>query len=92
MILIPLLRKLTDVKPQQIFPVSVSIMVPLCILSLWIGSAEEPLPWAQALPYLIGAIPGGLAAAWLDGKLPVKWLHRIFGGCILIGGIRYLWP
>lgn len=91
MVLIPLMHKLTKVKEDQIFPASVSIIFPICFVSMLVSAPSAGLPFSQALPYLIGAIPGGLAAAFLDGKISTKWLHRIFGALILWGGVRYLW-
>lgn len=88
MVLIPLLTMLTDLKDQDIFPTSVSVIFPICITSLLIGG-NLPSP-VTALPYLAGSLLGGITALFLEKKIPTKWLHRILGIFILWGGIRYL--
>lgn len=89
MLLVPLLTWLTDMDEDAIFPSSVSIILPICFVSLAVGSNGRP-PIGDALPYLIGAVGGGILAGWTGSKIPVKWLHRILGILILWGGIRYL--
>lgn len=89
MLLIPLLQKLTDLERDAVFPTSVSVILPICIVSLTLSTT--PLPWREGLPYLLGSILGGILVGVTGRRIPVKWLHRIFGAMILWGGIRYLW-
>lgn len=89
MLLVPLLRSSGAFAEEEVFRSSIMIILPMCLVSLTLG-IDGPLPWAEALPYLIGAIPGGIAAAALGKHIPVTWLHRILGVLILYGGVRYL--
>ena len=91
MVLIPALGLWTDAEPDSIFPLSVSVMLPVCLLSLWLTSRVNALPWADALPYLLGSALGGVLVGPLGRRIPTIWLHRFFGILILWGGIRYLW-
>lgn len=91
MILIPTLQMLTDIQEDALFPMSVSVMLPVSLLSLWLASGAAPLPWAEALPYLLGSVAGGVLVGLMGRRIPTVWLHRIFGIMILWGGIRYLW-
>jgi len=91
MLLVPLLQKTGSLEEQQVFPASVAVILPLCVVSLTISAMGAPLPWGETLPFLLGSIPGGLAAGWLGKRIRVKWLHRILGVILLWGGIRYLW-
>lgn len=91
MVLIPLMQLLTDVQEDSLFPVSVGVMLPVCVLSLWIASRSAPLPWSDAAPYLMGSVVGGVLCGVFGKRIPTLWLHRIFGILILWGGIRYLW-
>jgi uncharacterized membrane protein YfcA len=91
MLLVPLLQKYGDLEENQVFPSSVAIILPICVVSLWVSAIQEPLPWSEAFPYLLGCIPGGIVAGILGKKLRVKWLHRFLGVILLWGGIRYLW-
>lgn len=90
MILVPMLSAFTDLDEDSVFPSSVAIILPLCIISLF---CVMPIPagiFRQAIPYLIGSGLGGIISALIGKKLPTKWLHRILGGLILWGGLRYL--
>ena len=89
MILVPLLQRLGSLDEEEIFPASISVILPLCIVSI-AAHAENGLPWGAALPYLIGSTLGGVVAGLWGRKVPVLWLHRILGVLILWGGWRYL--
>ena len=90
MVLVPLLTLLTDLDESEIFPASVSIILPICLISMAITWTAGAPDWNQALPYLLGSAAGGIAAGLLGRKLPTLWLHRILGVLILWGGVRYL--
>ncbi len=91
MVLIPALRLMTPVQEDELFPISVSVMLPVCVLSLFLASRRTPLPWSDAMPYLLGSTAGGVLVGFLGKKIPTKWLHRGFGIMLLWGGVRYLW-
>ena len=90
MVLIPLLTGLTCIKDEEIFPVSIAVILPICLVSLTVTGLTGSIAWAQALPYLFGSAAGGILAGLWGRKIPVKWLHRGLGILILWGGIRYL--
>ena len=90
MILVPLLSVMTDLKEDQIFPASVSIILPVCLVSLSITYQSGIIPWGQTCIYLAGSLVGGIMAGILGRKIPTKWLHRLLGILVLWGGIRYL--
>jgi uncharacterized membrane protein YfcA len=89
MILVPLLTLLGKLEQQEVFPASICIILPMCILTLTLEGGN--LPWRDALPYLIGSGLGGIAAGIWGRKIPTLWLHRVLGALILWGGVRYLW-
>ena len=88
MVLVPLLTLLTNLKDTEIFPASISIILPICLTAL--ARTPDAVIWQQALPYLLGSALGGLAAGKWGKKIPVLWLHRGLGILILWGGWRYL--
>lgn len=90
MVLVPLLGLLTQLEDREIFPSSIAVILPICLVSLTATALTGPLPWAAALPYLIGSAFGGYAAARFGHHIPLPWLHRGLGILILWGGIRYL--
>ena len=91
MVLVPLLTLLTPLKEDAIFPCSISIILPICLVSLGVTAFTSDLAWIQALPYLICSAMGGVLAGIWGRKIPLVWLHRGLGILILWGGIRYLW-
>ena len=91
MVLIPLLTLLTDLKEEELFSSSIAVMIPICLVSLLFSATGSRLPWADALPYLIGGGIGGILAGIAGKRIPVLWLHRGLGILILWGGWRYLW-
>lgn len=91
MLLIPGLKYLSGMDEKNLFPVSVSVMLPVSILSLTLTAGRTALPWQEAAPYLIGSAAGGLLAGLFGRRIPTLWLHRILGVMLLWGGVRYLW-
>ena len=90
MVLVPLLTYLTDLKDEEVFPASVSVILPICLVSLLTSFQKGVLDWGAALPYLIGSAAGGVLAGLFGRRVPAVWLHRILGVLILWGGIRNL--
>ncbi len=90
MILVPMLTLLSDFSDEEIFPASISIILPMCVISIIIHTTQAALPWAAALPYLTGSLVGGILAGLLGKRIPTLWLHRALGVLILYGGWRYL--
>ena len=89
MVLIPILTAFGGLEDNRVFSSSVAVILPLCLVSLFFA---ENLPWKEALPYMAGSAVGGFAAGQWGHRVPTLWLHRVFGGLLLWGGIRYLWP
>lgn len=90
MVLVPLLTILAKLQPESVFPASVSIILPVCLVSLAVTAFTSSIAWGEALPYLFGSAAGGIAAGLWGRKIPVRWLHRGLGIIILWGGVRYL--
>ena len=90
MVLVPLLTKLTDVTDEDVFPSSVSIILPVCLISLGFTITCGNGSPDGIFPYLIGSALGGVAAGFLGKKIPTIWLHKALGILILWGGVRYL--
>lgn len=90
MILVPLLTARQTLDEEEIFPASISIILPICLVSLIFIAVGDGLDWKTALPYLIGSGAGGLLAGLFGRKIPAIYLHRCLGILILWGGIRYL--
>ena len=91
MVLVPLLHSTVKPKDEELFPTSVCIMLPICLVAIcWDALANGGLPLSDAWPYMLGGAGGGMVAVLLAKKIPTLWLHRGLGALILWGGVRYL--
>lgn len=88
MILVPLLTRWAGLEDKKAFATSISIIAPLCLVSIVIYCMQGSMDFLQALPYLIGGFFGGLIGGKLFKKVPAKFLHRALGLIILYGGVR----
>ena len=87
MLLVPMLSAFTCLREEEIFPSSVAIIAPICVVSLLL---TRDIAWAESVPFLLGSAVGGLLAGLWGKKIPTLWLHRGLGILIIWGGIRYL--
>lgn len=92
MLLIPLLSSLAGLQGPELFSCSIAIICPLSLVSLCVTALQTPLPWADALPWMIAGGIGGILAGIVGKHIPQLWLHRILGILILYGGFRFIWP
>lgn len=90
MVLVPLLIWLIGLPDKLAFSSAISIILPLCVVSLVIYGRHDMLPLSDALPYLLGGAGGGVLAGLWFQKVPAKWLHLALGALILLGGVRLL--
>lgn len=90
MVLVPLLSLLARMPEERLFPTSISVILPVCLVSIAATAFSAGIPWREALWYLPGSALGGAAAGLWGKKIPTKLLHRLLGILILWGGIRYL--
>lgn len=90
MLLVPALVMLTDLQDEEIFPASVSIILPTCLVSLIFTADWSTLQTSNAWILLAGSVLGGIGAGIWGKHIPTIWLHRALGLLILWGGYRYL--
>ena len=91
MVLVPLLTKVSGLEDRAVFPASVCMILPICLVSLFMSRNVPDIPFSLALSYLTGSAAGGVIAGLTAKSIPTIWLHRGLGILILWGGVRYLW-
>lgn len=90
LVLVPLLASLCKEEAENVFPCSLSIMLPICLSSLLVQNGFTAISFRDALPYLIGGSIGGVLAALAAKRIPLAWLHKFFGGILLWSSFRFL--
>ena len=90
MILVPLLTCWAKLPDKKAFATSISIIAPMCLVSIVIYHIQGSLTLSASLPYLIGGLLGGLLGGKLFGRVSATFLHKALGILILYGGIRSL--
>ncbi len=91
MVLVPLLTGFCRLDDKKVFPASVAIIAPICIVSVLAGVWGTKISFADLSPYLAGSALGGIITCIWGKRISTLWLHRILGVLILWGGLRYLW-
>ena len=90
MVLVPILDKYGKMDGQEVFSTSVSIILPICLVSLIMTLNPIAFDWLASLPYLLGSGIGGILAGITGKKIPTIWLHRALGILIIWGGIKFI--
>lgn len=90
MVLVPMLIGWCGLEDKRAFATAISIILPLCIVSIIVYGCHAALPLKEALPYLIGGAVGGGIGGLVFRKMSARFLHKLLGALILWGGIRLL--
>lgn len=88
LILIPLLTRWVGLEDRHAFATAISIILPLCLVSLVFYRQQIQLQ--TAWPYLLGGFGGGLLGGTLLQRVAPDLLHKGFGLLILYGGLHLL--
>ena len=84
---VPMLEK-AGIEPKKAHATSISIILPLSILSGIFYLISGHISFETALPYLPLGIVGALMGGWLLQKIPNDLLRRIFVIIIIISAVR----
>ena len=90
MVLVPLLVYLVGLDDKLAFSSAIPIILPFCIVSLFIYHMGGSLPLRDSIPYLIGGAGGGVLGGILFKKVSATFLHIALGILILFGGVRLI--
>lgn len=90
MILVPLYGRWCKLEEKQAFATSVAVVAPMSAVSAGIYLFRGDVSIAQALPFLVGGLVGGVFAGKYLKRIPAVWLRRVFALFLLYGGVRSL--
>lgn len=90
MVLVPLLIRYGKLQDKKAFATAISIIFPLCLISIMVYGFAGTIDLKASWPYLAGGLIGGLLGGLLFKRVSANILHKVFGVLILWGGIRLL--
>ena len=90
MILVPLFCRWCRMETKNAFATSVSVILPMSVVSSAVYLMRRDVEFLFALPLLIGGLIGGLVGGVVFRKVPTKWLRKGFALFLLYGGVRSL--
>ena len=89
-ILVPGMERLLGTEEHKAHATAIAVILPLCIISAYIYIKNQSLPLDSLLWVSLGGILGGFTGAKLLSKIPKKWLHIIFGGFMIVSGVKMI--
>ena len=71
--------------------INLLFVLPVGLCSLWFHRKNGLVDLSAAVPIAIGGIAGVWIGVLIAGNLPQELLRRLFGGLILVIGLREIW-
>ena len=90
MVFLPVLSRSTSLSQRQLYATCVGVIFPVCMVSAGVYFLRTDISFMDTLPYLLGVLMGVFLGGKLYGKVPTKWLKRIFALFLFYGGVKYL--
>ena len=75
---------------RERFVLNIAVVAVLCTVSAVTYRMRGALAITDAVPFLLPALAGGAAGAFLSYRIDTVWLKRIFAVLVLYAGIRML--
>lgn len=88
LVAVPLIQKLLDTEQKKAHATSISIILPLSVVSAFLYFNGGHLDFFEALKYVPFGILGALVGAWLLKKVPNKILKKIFAFFLIFAAVR----
>lgn len=84
------LKSMKDTDDKTAHATSITIILPLCIVSAIIYAFGGVYDWGLTWKVSVGAAAGGFLGAKLLGLISEKWLTRVFCAVMALGGVKML--
>ncbi len=83
-------EKFLKIEPHKSHATVIALILPLSIISAFVYLKKVEIEWMSVLWVSVGGIIGGYIGASVLNKIPVKWLHRIFGAFMIAAAVRMM--
>lgn len=87
---VPAMERFLNVKAHTAHASAIAIILPLSVISAFVYVKSGQVDWLNVLYISIGGVVGGYLGAKLLPKVPSKWLHKVFGLCIIAAAVRMI--
>ncbi|MGM9551428.1 MAG: sulfite exporter TauE/SafE family protein [Clostridia bacterium] len=84
------LKKFLNTDSKKAHATAISIILPLCVASLFVYTSKGDMKWQHVLLCSLGGCVGAFTGAKLMGKISDKWLKVIFGAVMIFSGVRMI--
>ncbi|MDR1408754.1 MAG: TSUP family transporter [Oscillospiraceae bacterium] len=68
--------------------INLIFFLPCAVIAIIFYTKKRLIDWKAALPILAGGLLGVGLGVWIAGVVTAEWLARIFGGFLLLLGLR----
>ncbi|MBI2927787.1 MAG: sulfite exporter TauE/SafE family protein [Verrucomicrobia bacterium] len=75
---------------KQAIGTSLAVIIPTALMGSYKHFLQGNVEWRTALALALFAVPGGYLGAWLTTQISADNLKRVFGGFIVLVGLRLL--
>lgn len=75
---------------KQAIGTSLVVIIPTALMGACKHQSHDNIHWRTALALVPMAVVGGWAGVWLTTQIPADNLRRVFGGFIIVIGLRLL--
>lgn len=89
-IVVPCLEKFLKVEEHKAHATAIAIILPLCIISAIVYLKGGNIKWLDVIAVSVGGMVGGFIGAKLLSKVSGIWLHRIFGGFMILAAVKMI--
>ncbi len=86
---VPLLKR-CGLSTKQAHAGSIAVILPLSAVSAAIYLLNGRMTFSDAWVYMPAGAVGAILGAWLLGKLPDKWIGRVFAVFMIWAGVRLM--
>ena len=87
---VPAMERFLDVDTHKAHATAIAVILPLSVISSLVYVKAGEIDWLTTLLVSAGGCVGGFIGAKLLSKLSANWLHKIFGLCMALAGIRMI--
>ncbi|MDR0883345.1 MAG: sulfite exporter TauE/SafE family protein [Oscillospiraceae bacterium] len=70
--------------------INLIFFLPCALIAIFFYTRKKLIDWRAVWPILAGGVLGVGLGVWIAGVVPALWLARIFGGFLLLLGVREL--